>query len=146
MTGSCCSSRWRCSAKSRKGARWLDIGVARIQPSELMKVAAPLMLAWHFQQREGMIRVREFLVAGALLLLPVGLIVKQPDLGTAPLVAAAGFYVLFFAGLSWKLILLVAVVATVGIGSIVGFGDRICQPDVDWTVLHGYQKNRVAPA
>ena len=130
-----------------KGAqRWLDIGVARIQPSELMKVAAPLMLAWYFQQREGMIRVREFLVAGALLLLPVGLIVKQPDLGTALLVAAAGFYVLFFAGLSWKLILPVAVVAIVGIGSIVGFGDRICQPDVDWVVLHGYQKNRVYPA
>ena len=127
-----------------KGAqRWLDIGVARIQPSELMKIAAPLMLAWYFQQREGMIRVREFLVAGALLLLPVGLIVKQPDLGTALLVAAAGFYVLFFAGLSWKLILPVAVVAIVGIGSIVGFGDRICQPDVDWVVLHGYQKNRV---
>lgn len=74
-----------------KGARrWLNIGVARIQPSELMKIAMPLMLAWYFQMREGMLRVRDFFVAALLLLVPVGLIAKQPDLGTALLVAAAG--------------------------------------------------------
>lgn len=127
-----------------KGAqRWLDVGVSRIQPSEIMKIAVPLMLAWYFQQREGAIRGLDFIVAGVLLLVPVGLIVKQPDLGTALLVAAAGFFVLFFAGLSWKLIAPVAIAAIVGVGSIVGFGDRICQPEVDWVVLHGYQKNRV---
>jgi rod shape determining protein RodA len=127
-----------------KGARrWLNIGVARIQPSELMKVAMPLMLAWYFQSREGLIRGRDFLIAAALLLLPVGLIAKQPDLGTAILVAAAGFYVLFFAGLTWRLILPVVVVGVVGIGAIVAMGDTICQRDVEWPGLRDYQKHRV---
>jgi rod shape determining protein RodA len=127
-----------------KGARrWLNIGVARIQPSELMKIAMPLMLAWYFQSREGLIRGRDFLIAAALLLLPVGLIAKQPDLGTAILVAAAGFYVLFFAGLTWRLILPVVVVGVVGIGAIVVMGDTICQRDVEWPGLRDYQKHRV---
>ena len=127
-----------------KGARrWLDIGVTRIQPSELMKIAMPLMLAWFFQQREGRIGLREFIVAGLMLVVPVGLILVQPDLGTSVLVAAAGFYVIFFAGLSWKLIVPVALVGIVGIGSIVAFGDTICQPDVDWKVMREYQKHRV---
>ncbi len=127
-----------------KGAqRWLDIGITRIQPSELMKIAMPLMLAWFFQQREGRSGFADFIVAGVLLAVPVGLIVIQPDLGTSLLVAAAGFYVLFFAGLSWKLIVPVAVVGIVGIGSIVAFGDTLCQPEVDWKVLREYQKHRV---
>lgn len=127
-----------------KGARrWLNIGVARIQPSELMKISMPLMLAWYFQSREGMLRVRDFFLAAALLLVPVGLIAKQPDLGTAILVAAAGFYVLFFAGLTWRLILPVALVGIVGIASIVAMGDTICQPGVQWPGLRDYQKHRV---
>jgi len=130
--------------ETSKGAtRWLDIGITRIQPSEIMKIAMPLMLAWYFQQREGHIRLREFVVAGALLAVPVGLILIQPDLGTSLLVAAAGFYVIFFAGLSWKLIVPVALVGIVGIGAIVGFGDQLCQPGVDWQVLREYQKHRV---
>lgn len=127
-----------------KGARrWLNIGVTRIQPSELLKIAMPLTLAWYFQSREGMLRARDFLIAAGLLLLPVGLIAKQPDLGTAILVAASGFYVLFFAGLTWRLILPVAVVGIVGIGAIVAMGDTICQPGVDWPGLREYQKHRV---
>lgn len=127
-----------------KGAqRWLDIGVTRIQPSELMKIAMPLMLAWFFQQREGRISWREFLIATMLLALPVGLIVKQPDLGTSLLVAAAGFYVIFFAGLSWRLIVPVALVGIAGIGSIVAFGDTLCQPGVEWVGMREYQKHRV---
>ena len=127
-----------------KGARrWLNIGVARIQPSELMKIAMPLMLAWYFQCREGMLRVRDFFVAASLLLVPVGLIAKQPDLGTAVLVAAAGFYVLFFAGLAWRLILPFAVVGIVGIVTIVAMGDTICQPGVEWPGMREYQKHRV---
>ncbi|CAI07839.1 Rod shape-determining protein [Aromatoleum aromaticum EbN1] len=130
--------------ETSKGAtRWLDIGITRIQPSEIMKIAMPLMLAWYFQQREGHIRLREFLVAGALLAVPVALILVQPDLGTSLLVAAAGFYVIFFAGLSWKLIVPVALVGIVGIGAIVGFGDQLCQPGVDWQVLREYQKHRI---
>lgn len=127
-----------------KGAqRWLHVGVTRIQPSEIMKIAMPLMLAWYFQQREGATGLREFLVAAVLLAIPVGLIVTQPDLGTSLLVAAAGFYVIFFAGLSWRLIVPVVMVGVIGIGSIVAFGDTWCQPDVDWQVLREYQKQRV---
>ena len=127
-----------------KGARrWLNIGITRIQPSELMKIAMPLTLAWYFQSREGMIRGRDFLIAISLLLLPVGLIAKQPDLGTAILVTASGFFVLFFAGLTWRLILPVAVVGIAGIASIVIMGDTICQPGVDWPGLREYQKHRV---
>ena len=127
-----------------KGARrWLNIGVTRIQPSELLKIAVPLTLAWYFQSREGMLRAKDFFIAAGLLLLPVGLIAKQPDLGTAILVAAAGFYVLFFAGLAWRLILPVALVGIVGIGAIVAMGDTICQPGVEWPGLREYQKHRV---
>src|SRR3977135_2052433 len=89
---------------TRKGAkRWLNVGVV-IQPSEIMKIAMPLMLAWYFQRREGQLRPLDFVVATFLLAIPVGLIMKQPDLGTALLVLATGLSVIFFAGLSWKLI------------------------------------------
>ncbi len=114
-----------------KGARrWLNLGVARVQPSEIMKIAMPLMLAWYFHQREGVLRLRDFAVAAVILLVPVGLIVKQPDLGTAVLVLASGFYVIFLAGLSWRLMLGVAVA---GLASL----------PVIWSILHDYQRNRV---
>jgi rod shape determining protein RodA len=114
-----------------KGAqRWLDIGVTRIQPSELLKIATPLMLAWYFNQREGMLRWGDFLVATLLLAVPVGLIAKQPDLGTSILVLAAGVYVIFFAGLSWKII----------VGLVIA---GISALPVLWSVLHDYQRQRV---
>ncbi|MEO6409421.1 MAG: rod shape-determining protein RodA [Burkholderiaceae bacterium] len=129
---------------TKKGAtRWLNVGMV-IQPSEILKIAMPLMLAWWFQRREGRLRSPDFLVALGLLAIPVGLIVKQPDLGTAILVLSAGLYVMFFAGLSWKLIVPVLVVAAVGITALVLSEDRICQPEVSWQpVLKDYQKNRV---
>jgi rod shape determining protein RodA len=75
---------------TKKGARrWLNLGII-IQPSEILKIAMPLMLAWWFQKREGQLRPLDFAVAGLLLAIPVGLIVKQPDLGTAILVMSAG--------------------------------------------------------
>lgn len=130
--------------ETSKGAqRWLNLGVARIQPSELMKIAVPLMLAWYFHKREGTVRVRDFFVASALLVAPLGLIVVQPDLGTSLLVAAAGVFILFFAGLSWRLILPVFLLAAAAIGLLLGFGDQLCQPEVDWQVLREYQKQRV---
>ncbi|MFC7411383.1 rod shape-determining protein RodA [Hydrogenophaga atypica] len=129
---------------TRKGAtRWLDIQVTVIQPSELMKIAMPLMLGWWFQRREGQLRPLDFLVAGALLLVPVGLIIKQPDLGTSLLVLASGLWVIYFAGLSWKLILPPVVLGAVGIITLVIMGDDWCQPGLDWQVLHDYQKQRV---
>lgn len=70
-----------------------------------MKIAVPLMLAWFFQKREGHLGWREYGIAFVLLAIPAGLIMKQPDLGTALLVAATGFYVIFLAGLAWKVII-----------------------------------------
>ncbi|MCH7343632.1 rod shape-determining protein RodA [Pelomonas sp. CA6] len=129
---------------TKKGAtRWLNIGVTQIQPSELLKIATPLMLAWWFQRREGQLRLPDFVAAFALLAVPVGLIAKQPDLGTALLVLAAGLYVIFFAGLSWRLILPVMLLAAAGITALVMSEEQICQPDVDWPVLREYQKHRV---
>ena len=114
----------------KKGARrWINLGIV-IQPSEILKIAVPLMLAWFFQQREGMIRWREYLIAALLLVVPVGLIMRQPDLGTALLVLAAGFYVIFFAGLSWKVL--------IGLAAMAG-----ASLPVVWTLLHDYQRERV---
>ena len=128
---------------TRKGAtRWLNIGIT-IQPSEILKIAMPLMLAWWFQRREGQLRALDFVIATLLLMVPVGFIVKQPDLGTAILVLSAGLYVIFFAGLSWKLIVPVALLAAAAITAVVVSEDKICQPDVKWPMLRDYQKNRV---
>jgi rod shape determining protein RodA len=128
---------------TKKGAtRWLNVGVV-IQPSELMKLAMPLMLAWWFQKREGQLRTLDFAVAGALLLLPVGLVVKQPDLGTAILILSGGLYVIYFAGLSWKLILPVLLAGAVVVGAVVFSADRICQDEVKWPLLRDYQKHRI---
>ncbi|MFN4103780.1 MAG: rod shape-determining protein RodA, partial [Tepidimonas sp.] len=129
---------------TRKGAqRWLDLGVIAIQPSELMKIAMPLMLAWWFQRREGRLGKRDFLAAGALLAVPVGLILKQPDLGTALLVLASGLFVIFFAGLSWKLIVPPLVLGAVGVLTLIVMEPQWCAPGVDWVVLHEYQRQRV---
>ena len=128
---------------SKKGAtRWLHIGIT-IQPSEIMKIAMPLMLAWWFQRREGHLRTLDFAIATLILLVPVGFIVKQPDLGTAILVLSAGIYVIFFAGLSWRLIIPVLLIGAAAITAVVASEERICQPDVKWPLLHEYQKNRV---
>jgi rod shape determining protein RodA len=130
--------------ETSKGAtRWLDLGIVRIQPSEMMKIAMPLMLAWYFHRRQGRIRFVDFLVAGALLLIPFAFIAEQPDLGTAFLVFAIGFCVIYFAGLSFKLLVPVAVVLAIGIGSLAYYQKDICQPDVHWSILRDYQKFRV---
>ncbi|MFB0937014.1 MAG: rod shape-determining protein RodA [Propionivibrio sp.] len=110
--------------------RWLPIGITRIQPSEILKIATPLMLAWYFHKYEAVLRLRHYAIAGLLLLVPFALIAKQPDLGTAILVGAAGFYVIFFAGLPWKII--------VGmIAAAAGSAPFI------WSMLHDYQRKRI---
>ncbi|MCL1887134.1 MAG: rod shape-determining protein RodA [Betaproteobacteria bacterium] len=114
----------------KKGARrWLNIGIV-IQPSEIMKIAVPMMLAWFFQRREGQLGWKEFLLAVVLLAVPAVLIMKQPDLGTALLVTASGFYVIFLAGLSWKAIVVLAVTVAASLPLV-------------WSLLHGYQQQRV---
>lgn len=128
---------------TRKGAkRWLNVGVV-IQPSEIMKIAMPLMLAWYYQKRESNIRWWDYVVGFVILMLPVALIAKQPDLGTAVLVFAAGVFVIYFAGLSFKLILPVLAAGVVVIACVAVFQDRICQPDVNWPMMHDYQKHRI---
>ena len=110
--------------------RWLHVGVTRFQPSEMMKLALPLMLAWYFHRRESTLRLRDFALAALLLVVPVGLIVRQPDLGTAALVGAAGFYVIFFAGIGWKVL-----------GGLAGLFVVALFPL--WGLLHDYQRRRV---
>jgi rod shape determining protein RodA len=114
-----------------KGAqRWLDLGVARIQPSEIMKLGLPMMLAWYFHKREGALRTFDFVIAAVIVAVPVVLIVKQPDLGTAILVLAAGCFVIFFAGLPWKWL------------TLMGVGGLALLP-LAWTLLHDYQRQRI---
>jgi rod shape determining protein RodA len=110
--------------------RWLHVGVTRFQPSEMMKLALPLMLAWYFHKNETTLRVRDYFVAGILLLVPLGLILRQPDLGTAGLVGTAGFFVIFFAGMSWKVI-----------GATAGAAVAAAVPL--WGFLHDYQRRRI---
>jgi rod shape determining protein RodA len=128
---------------SKKGAqRWLNVGVV-IQPSEILKIAMPLMLAWWFQKREGQLRPLDFLVAGVLLALPIGLIMKQPDLGTALLVLTAGVAVIFFAGLSWKLIAPPLLLGLIGVFLVIWFEPQLCADGVRWPILRDYQQQRI---
>ena len=128
---------------TKKGAqRWVNVGVV-IQPSELLKIATPLMLAWWFHRREGQTRPIDFVGAFMLLAIPVGLIMKQPDLGTALLVMAAGLAVIFFAGLPWKVVLPPVIIGLVGISLIVAYETQLCADGLDWRVLHEYQRQRV---
>jgi rod shape determining protein RodA len=110
--------------------RWLHVGVTRFQPSEVMKLALPMMLAWYFHKNEAMLRMRDFAVAALLLVLPVLLIARQPDLGTAVLVAAVGFYVIFFAGIGWRVLVGMGVLGVAALFPL-------------WGMLHDYQRRRI---
>jgi rod shape determining protein RodA len=121
-----------------KGAqRWLIIGGFRFQPSEIVKLAVPMMCAGFLASRPQPVRAWHLLVAFILTMIPAALIVKQPDLGTAILVSAAGVFTLFFAGLSWRLIILIVVIAVAGISTV------LVDPDILDVFLHPYQKRRV---
>jgi len=128
---------------SKGATRWLDLGITRIQPSEIMKIAMPLMLAWVVQQREGLRTLRDWLVVAGLLAIPVLFILNQPDLGTAILVAASGIFVLYLAGMSWRLIALVGGGISIVLIILVVFGDSLCTQGVDWPGIREYQKQRV---
>ena len=129
---------------TKKGARrWLSVGVTQIQPSEILKIAMPLMLAWWFQKREGQLRPLDFVAAVVLLGVPVGLIMKQPDLGTSLLVLITGVSVIFFAGMSWKLVIPPVLLGLIGVALIVWFEPQLCADGVRWPVLHDYQQQRI---
>ena len=115
---------------SHGARRWLNLGFTQIQPSEIMRIAMPMMLAWYFAKREDKPTMPDFAIGALLLLVPVALIMKQPDLGTALLIGASGFYVLFLAGLSWKLLL----------GGVVAFA---ASTPILWSMLHDYQRRRI---
>ena len=115
---------------SHGARRWLNLGVANLQPSELMKIGVPLMMAWYFEKHEATLTLKNYFIAALLLLMPIALIARQPDLGTSLLILASGFYVLFLAGLSWRVmgVLLVAAIASA---------------PVMWPMLHEYQRHRI---
>lgn len=115
---------------SHGARRWLHLGIVRIQPSELMKIAAPMMLAWYFARREENLRSRDYFVAFILLMMPVALVMKQPDLGTSLIIFAAGFFVIFLAGLSSRLLISAGILAAV------------LMP-IFWGMLHDYQRRRI---
>ncbi len=115
-----------------KGAqRWLDLGIFRFQPSEVMKIAVPMMVAWYLAEKSMPPTNKRLMVACAIIVVPVLLIAKQPDLGTALLVGSAGVFVLLFTGVSWGLIgAFVLVLAAIA-------------PVVWFYLMHDYQRQRV---
>lgn len=110
--------------------RWLNLGI-RIQPSEIMKIALPMMVAWYLQRNSGNLRWHHYLTATVIVMVPVFFILKQPDLGTATLIMASGLFVVFFAGLPWKVILAALVAAVAALPLMWNY------------VMHDYQKTRV---
>ncbi|RMG31312.1 MAG: rod shape-determining protein RodA [Gammaproteobacteria bacterium] len=114
-----------------KGARrWLDLGFVRFQPSEMMKLTVPAMVAWYLADVRLPPSPGRIAVCGFLILLPTLLIAKQPDLGTALLIASSGFFVLFLAGISWRLLGALALLAAAAL-------------PVVWYLMHDYQRQRV---
>jgi rod shape determining protein RodA len=115
---------------SHGARRWLNLGVVNVQPSELMKIGVPLMMAWYFEKHEATLTLKNYFVAALLLLMPIALIARQPDLGTSILIFASGFYVLFLAGLSWRIMAVLLAVA-------------VASAPVMWSMLHEYQRHRI---
>ena len=114
----------------RNGARrWLHVGII-IQPSEIMKIGVPLLLAWYFHRKEEGLALKDYAVAGLMLMLPTGLIMRQPDLGTAVMIFSSGFFVIFLAGLSWKFIVGAGVAAVAAL-------------PFAWNLMHDYQRQRI---
>jgi rod shape determining protein RodA len=114
----------------RGTSRWLDLGLVRFQPSEIMKLAVPMMVAWYLHPRQLPPNFRSLVMACMILGVPAFVIARQPDLGTALLVAASGLFVLFLSGLRWRLIFGLAGLAAAAAPAL-------------WLVMHDYQRQRV---
>jgi len=114
-----------------KGAqRWLDLGLFRFQPSEVMKLAVPLMVAWYLSEYPLPPDRKRLAMTIMVIAIPFILIAKQPDLGTSLLVAGAGFFALFFAGLHWRLLAIMT-------------GIIAASAPLAWYMMHDYQRQRV---
>ena len=111
--------------------RWLNLGIMRLQPSEIMKIGLPMTVAWFFQRYDGRLAWYHYIVALGIIIIPGGLILKQPDLGTATLIMASGLFVIFFAGLPWKALFGSLILFVVSLPLIWNYG------------MHDYQKTRV---
>ncbi|KTD16095.1 rod shape-determining protein RodA [Legionella jordanis] len=117
--------------KIGKGAqRWLDLGLFRFQPSEIMKLAIPMMTAWYFDRQSLPVNLKSLIVAGLIIFFPALLIAKQPDLGTAIMVVSAGLSVVFLAGISMRILAILAV--------MIGAAAPLL-----WHFMHDYQKQRI---
>ena len=110
--------------------RWLNLRVVRFQPSEIMKLAVPMMVAWYLAEERLPPSGRQLFTAGVLIAVPVLMIIKQPDLGTALLIASSGFFVVFLAGLQWRLLGFFTLLVTAAAPAI-------------WHFMHDYQRQRV---
>ena len=114
-----------------KGAqRWLDLGLFRFQPSEIMKIAVPMMVAWYLADKRLPPTPGRLFVAGCMVVIPAALVARQPDLGTAMLIAGSGFFVFILAGISWRLLLGLALVVAASLPLL-------------WYFMHDYQRDRV---
>jgi rod shape determining protein RodA len=110
--------------------RWLNVGFATIQPSELMKIALPLVLAWYFEKHEATLKSRDFAISAILVAVPFALVARQPDLGTALLIGLSGGYLLFLAGLRWRIVFGIALLVAAALPLI-------------WSRMHDYQRDRI---
>lgn len=116
--------------QGRGASRWLNLGIMRFQPSELVKLTLPMMVAWYLHARELPPRWMTLAAVAVLIGAPASLIAKQPDLGTALLVAASGVFAVFLAGLVWwRIVLIVGAAASVA--------------PLAWHFMHEYQRNRL---
>lgn len=116
---------------SGKGAqRWIDLGIVRFQPSELLKIFLPMMVAWYFSEKPMPPTIPQIFIALIIITIPAGLVLIQPDLGTALLIAFAGISVIFLAGITWRLL---AVFGGIALASMPVF----------WFYLHDYQRQRI---
>lgn len=117
--------------KIGKGAqRWLDLGLFRFQPSEIMKLAIPMIAAWYFDKKPQPMALKHLVVGGLLIFIPALLIAKQPDLGTAIMVSVGGLCVIFLSGISARIICFIMAIAALA-------------APFSWYLMHDYQKRRI---
>ena len=123
--------------------RWINLGFITGQPSEILKISLPLLLAWFVQKSEGLNSKRDWAFVLLLFLLPLIMVLRQPDLGTAILLFISGTILLFFAGLPWRIIVIGLTLFVVFLLALLIFGDKFCAESIAWPGLREYQKLRI---